>query len=236
MRSSDVARKVDREAESQNTTSGPRRRLQTAPNPQPNPAFYSEDILPLTEEEAGDGRWVRFLTLVHDQGGHYRPRCSAPAAYGGFSDVWQCDTRFADGSKVVVSPKSVISGSSIDIIYHLPGGRQKAPGRQSPTGIKQVSNEEKNAGGKSKFQSPVLLIINTPLLQRLKGELRVWMRLQHPNVAPLIGFNFDGEIALISPWFSYGNISIYIRDHPEADKWRLVGVFAFRITVNFHCL
>ncbi|KAG8916484.1 hypothetical protein FRC01_003121 [Tulasnella sp. 417] len=60
------------------------------------------------------------------------------------------------------------------------------------------------------------------MLGRLKKELRVWMRLQHPNVAPLLGFNFDEEIAIISPWFSHGNISDYLTEHPGVDKLTLL--------------
>ncbi|KIO27571.1 hypothetical protein M407DRAFT_232670 [Tulasnella calospora MUT 4182] len=48
------------------------------------------------------------------------------------------------------------------------------------------------------------------------------MRLQHPNVAPLIGFTFDGEVAIISPWFSHGNILDYLNERPEVDRGKLL--------------
>lgn len=66
-------------------------------------SFYSEDIPPMEEEEVGDMRWVRFVTLVDQRGGQYRQRSSTPTAYGGFSDIWQCDAVLSDGSSVVVS-------------------------------------------------------------------------------------------------------------------------------------
>lgn len=63
---------------------------------------YSEDIPPMEEEAVGDMRWVKFVTLVDRKGGQYRQRSSAPAAYGGFSDIWQCDGIFSGGGSVVV--------------------------------------------------------------------------------------------------------------------------------------
>lgn len=69
--------------------------------------FYSEDMPPMKEEEVSDKRWVGFVTLVCHRGGLYRPRSSGPVAYGGFSDIWQCDTLFFDGSKVVVGHKTL---------------------------------------------------------------------------------------------------------------------------------
>lgn len=63
---------------------------------------YSEDIPPMVEEAVGDMRWVKFVTLVDRKGGQYRQRSSAPAAYGGFSDIWQCDSIFSGGESVVV--------------------------------------------------------------------------------------------------------------------------------------
>lgn len=53
------------------------------------------------------------------------------------------------------------------------------------------------------------------------------MLLQHPNVAPLLGFAFDEEIAIISPWFTRGNISDYLNKRPQVDRGKLVGHFEF---------
>lgn len=74
------------------------------------PLFYAEDILPMEEEEVGDMRWVGFVTLVDQKGGQYRQRTSTPTAYGGFSDIWQCDSIFSDGSNVVVGPRALCVG------------------------------------------------------------------------------------------------------------------------------
>lgn len=64
---------------------------------------YSEGIPPASDDEVGDTRWVKFITLVDGQHGHYRSRRTTAIACGGFSDVWKCDARFSDGSHVVVS-------------------------------------------------------------------------------------------------------------------------------------
>lgn len=102
-----ISHGVDGDAETQGTVNSPHRQPRNVPDPQLSLVFYGEDILLMPDEEVGHARWVAFLTLVHGQGGHYRQRSSVPAAYGGFSDVWQCDARFANGSRVVVSRKAL---------------------------------------------------------------------------------------------------------------------------------
>ncbi|KAG8975428.1 hypothetical protein FRC05_005758 [Tulasnella sp. 425] len=128
--------------------------------------IHSEDIPPMGEEEVGDMRWVEFLTLVDQNGGQYRPRSSTPAAYGGFSDIWQCDAVFSDDEDGVVAVK-------------------KLRAVKLPPGLDDSQTTKK-------------------LLGRLTKELRVWMRLQHPNVAPF-----------------RGNVSNYLEAHPEADRMKL---------------
>ncbi|KAG9018736.1 hypothetical protein FRB90_010204, partial [Tulasnella sp. 427] len=150
----------------------------------PAPQVYYEDIMPMDDEDVGNLRWAGFVTLVDHQGGAYRPRGTTPAAYGGFSDIWQCDTRFMDGSNTVVAVKKLRA-------VKLPPGLDKS----------QTAKR---------------------LLGRLKKELRIWMRLQHPNVAPLLGFAIEDDIAIISPWFSHGNISSYLEASPDADRILLI--------------
>ncbi|KAG8922213.1 hypothetical protein FRC01_014319 [Tulasnella sp. 417] len=60
------------------------------------------------------------------------------------------------------------------------------------------------------------------LLKRLNKEIRIWMALRHPNIAPLIGFTFSGEVCVISPWFSNGNVAEYLQRNPDADRLRLI--------------
>lgn len=60
--------------------------------------------------------------------------------------------------------------------------------------------------------------IDCKLHKRLTRETKIWTALQHPNVAPMLGFNLEGEVAIISPWFVNGNISDYLQVNPDADR------------------
>jgi hypothetical protein len=52
----------------------------------------------------------------------------------------------------------------------------------------------------------------------------MWRFLRHPNVLPLIGAMMsETQFAMISDWMTNGNINEFIRAHPEADRFRLVG-------------
>ncbi|KAJ6466244.1 kinase-like domain-containing protein, partial [Mycena sanguinolenta] len=46
-------------------------------------------------------------------------------------------------------------------------------------------------------------------------EVKVWWRLQHPNVIPLLGISFDhGEyMSMISPWMEGGSLSSHLQKH-----------------------
>ena len=51
----------------------------------------------------------------------------------------------------------------------------------------------------------------------------MWKRLRHPNVANFLGFSSDSPpFSLVYPWMSNGNLSRYLREHPEVDKLGLV--------------
>ena len=55
----------------------------------------------------------------------------------------------------------------------------------------------------------------------------MWRGLDHPNVARFIGWMAEergGEVrvSLISSWCDGGNIKDYLREHPSADRHRLV--------------
>jgi len=51
----------------------------------------------------------------------------------------------------------------------------------------------------------------------------VWKRLDHQNIVPLLGITFT-PLQLISEWMPNGNLTEYIRTHPETDRLELVGV------------
>ncbi|KAG8937007.1 hypothetical protein FRC00_007293 [Tulasnella sp. 408] len=57
--------------------------------------------------------------------------------------------------------------------------------------------------------------------KRLNKETMIWMALNHPNIAPLLGFNDDKAFCMISPWFENGNIDEYLRRTEPQPRERL---------------
>jgi len=56
------------------------------------------------------------------------------------------------------------------------------------------------------------------LAKRLAKELRIWAKLDHPNVLPLLGFIIEGENAmpsLISEWMRKGTLYIFMKEFPK---------------------
>jgi len=55
--------------------------------------------------------------------------------------------------------------------------------------------------------------------KKLRRELKVWARLQHINVVPLLGVvsGFGLLPAMVSPWFKNGSLSNYLVHHEEMD-------------------
>ncbi|KAG8915266.1 hypothetical protein FRC00_006048 [Tulasnella sp. 408] len=150
---------------------------------------YSEGVPPASDDEVGDTRWVKFITLVDGQHGYYRSRRATAIACGGFSDVWKCDARFSDGSHVVVAVKKL-----------------RAVNMPDDLGALEIAER----------------LLKVTLSKRLNKEIRIWMALRHPNIAPLIGFSFSGEVCVISPWFGNGNVAEYLQRNPDADRLRLI--------------
>ena len=62
-------------------------------------------------------------------------------------------------------------------------------------------------------------------LQRLCTNAVKWKRLRHPNVVRFLGFRSGcPPFSLVYPWLPNGNLSEYLREHPDADKLGLVCV------------
>lgn len=59
--------------------------------------------------------------------------------------------------------------------------------------------------------------------QMLCEEAVMWRHLKHPNILPLLGVTISPP-QLISDWISAGDLSIYMEDHPDADRIGLVRV------------
>ncbi|KAF8335714.1 kinase-like domain-containing protein [Cantharellus anzutake] len=62
--------------------------------------------------------------------------------------------------------------------------------------------------------------------KRLKREMRVWSRLSHDNLAPLLGYVYyqNGQLGFVSPWYTKGNAINFIRNHPGANRDMIVRV------------
>ncbi|KAG8754546.1 hypothetical protein FRC12_011159 [Ceratobasidium sp. 428] len=59
-------------------------------------------------------------------------------------------------------------------------------------------------------------------------EVFAWSRCHHPNVLPLIGLaEFDGRLAMVSPWMNNGNIRDYVNKQPGADQFNLCTQIAY---------
>jgi hypothetical protein len=51
-----------------------------------------------------------------------------------------------------------------------------------------------------------------------------WKTLRHPNVLPLIGVTMsETQFAMVSDWMVNGNLSDFVREHPDANRLELVG-------------
>ncbi|KAG8735742.1 hypothetical protein FRC10_010213 [Ceratobasidium sp. 414] len=60
--------------------------------------------------------------------------------------------------------------------------------------------------------------------QRAARELYYWSKAEHKNVLKLFGVAmFRGRLAMISPWMPNGTLQVYIRNHPDVNRWDLVG-------------
>lgn len=58
------------------------------------------------------------------------------------------------------------------------------------------------------------------------------MAVQHPNIAPVIGFFLSEGLGIISPWYANGNVATYISRHPEVDRVKLVSMNKIFLSVN----
>ncbi|KDQ58147.1 hypothetical protein JAAARDRAFT_206847 [Jaapia argillacea MUCL 33604] len=67
--------------------------------------------------------------------------------------------------------------------------------------------------------------------QRIIRESKAWSSLSHPNVLPYLGYaEFEGRIALISPFCSYGTIMDHLATDPMANRMSLIQSIASGMT------
>ena len=68
-------------------------------------------------------------------------------------------------------------------------------------------------------------------VQRFCKEVVTWKTLRHPNVLPLMGVMIsEAHFAIISDWMVNGNISDFVKAHPDANRLELVG-FSLSLTI-----
>ena len=52
----------------------------------------------------------------------------------------------------------------------------------------------------------------------------MWRALRHPNVLPMLGVTAtEPPFAMVSEWMTNGDINEFVKTHPEADRFKLVG-------------
>ena len=58
-----------------------------------------------------------------------------------------------------------------------------------------------------------------------------WKILRHPNVLPLIGVTMsETQFAMVSDWMGNGNLSEFVKAHPDVNRLELVG-FSLRASL-----
>lgn len=64
----------------------------------------------------------------------------------------------------------------------------------------------------------------TDIRARLDHEVRVWSRLRHPNVVPLLGIchNLGRFSGLVSPYYPSSNVVHYLAQNPSASRHRML--------------
>ncbi|KAF8074585.1 kinase-like domain-containing protein [Lyophyllum atratum] len=70
-------------------------------------------------------------------------------------------------------------------------------------------------------------------LKDCSKESILWGQLSHPNLLPFYGiYRLRGQIAFIAPWMEYGDVTEYLKKHPEANRVLLL----LDITQGLQCL
>lgn len=70
----------------------------------------------------------------------------------------------------------------------------------------------------------VYISFTEPLLKKLYEEAVIWKHLRHPNIVPFIGLDSSTRfpMCLVSSWMSHGTINVFLREHPEADRFKML--------------
>ncbi|KAJ7820201.1 kinase-like domain-containing protein [Mycena leptocephala] len=67
------------------------------------------------------------------------------------------------------------------------------------------------------------------IMKRLKREVGVWSKLKHPNILPFLGvYDIDAPLPIfLSPFYKFGHVENYLRNHPSANRHQLMHGVAF---------
>ncbi|KAG2068092.1 kinase-like protein [Suillus decipiens] len=81
--------------------------------------------------------------------------------------------------------------------------------------------------GESVYAADQLSAAKTKKIKRIKRELRICAKIQHPNILPVYGYTygFGPFIAIVSPWAENGNLS----EHLECEGAALTRIRRFPI-------
>ncbi|KAG8913549.1 hypothetical protein FRC02_005402, partial [Tulasnella sp. 418] len=75
------------------------------------------------------------------------------------------------------------------------------------------------------------------LQRKLLCEVNIWRRLNHPNVAPLLGISAPRREppSLISPWYENGSLTTYLQSFPAANRLYILSDLCDGLAY-LHCL
>lgn len=59
-------------------------------------------------------------------------------------------------------------------------------------------------------------------LKRILDQMKKWTSLSHPNVLPFLGYQWKDTPLLVFSWYKNGNISQYLKVHPDVDRLKLL--------------
>ncbi|KAF7345560.1 Glycoside hydrolase family 76 protein [Mycena venus] len=67
------------------------------------------------------------------------------------------------------------------------------------------------------------------IMRRLKREVGVWSKLKHPNILPFLGvYDIGAPLPIfLSPFYKFGHVGNYLKNHPSADRHQLMHGVAF---------
>ncbi|KAG8960570.1 hypothetical protein FRC00_014711, partial [Tulasnella sp. 408] len=58
-------------------------------------------------------------------------------------------------------------------------------------------------------------------LKRILNQMIHWTSLKHPNILPFLGYQWKDTPVLVFSWYKNGNISQYLKAHPDFDRLKL---------------